>query len=114
MPWPRARALWSLCVTTRVPGAAMKEPHDAKEGPMEPNELLNRTTQKHRRRRCLSKWLLQLEKKIHLSNRKNWIKYLHIILSAKGLIPRIYIIKNVYITGTKKIKQPNLKSGQET
>ena len=48
MPWPRARALWSLCVTTRVPGAAMKEPHDAKEGPMEPNELLNRTTHSFR------------------------------------------------------------------
>ena len=52
------------------------------------------------------------EKKKNLSNPKNWKKYLHIILSVKGLIPRIYIIKNVYITATKN-KTTNLKSGQE-
>ena len=44
--------------------------------------------------------------KINLSNPKNWKKYLHIILSVKGLIPRIYIIKNVYITATKKSNNP--------
>ena len=52
------------------------------------------------------------KKKKNLSNPKNWKKYLHIILSVKGLIPRIYIIKNVYITATKN-QTTNLKSGQE-